>query len=167
VVAGVEAQRNKGVKVTALRYWRVAIPVTLAFRRREPTLTLELPGRDPVPGAHFAWVSNTTPWTYSNSRPLVTNPGCSFDSGLGVFALTDMKVFPTLRLVRQLLGNGPKGEHQQLVRDDDAACLRVTSTAEPIACQSDGDYLGLRQTMTFRAARDVLPVVAPPGKNHV
>ena len=42
VVAAVEAQRDKGVKVNALRYWRVAIPVTLAFRRREPVLTLEL-----------------------------------------------------------------------------------------------------------------------------
>ena len=61
VVAAVEAQRDKGVKVTALRYWRVAIPVTLAFSRREPTLTLELPGRDPVAGVHFAWVSNTSP----------------------------------------------------------------------------------------------------------
>lgn len=164
VVAAVEAQRDKGVKVTALRYWRVAIPVTVAFSRREPTLMLELPDRDPVPGVHFAWVSNTTPWTYSNSRPMVTNPGCSFESGLGVFALTGMKVFPTLRLLRQLFAEGPKGDHRQLVRDDDAPCLRVTSTGGPVASQFDGDYLGLRQTMTFRAVRDALPVLAPPVK---
>ncbi|MCV7099617.1 diacylglycerol/lipid kinase family protein [Mycobacterium palustre] len=166
VVAAVEAQRDKGVKVNALRYWRVAVPVTVAFSRREPRLTLELPGRDPVPGVHFAWVSNTTPWTYSNSRPMVTNPGCSFESGLGVFAVTHMKVFPTLRLVGQLLAKGPKGTHKQLIRDDDAACLRVTSVDGPIASQFDGDYLGLRETMTFRAVRDVLPVAAPPGRNH-
>jgi diacylglycerol kinase family enzyme len=164
VVAAVETQRNKGIKVTALRYWRVAIPVTLAFRRREPTLTLELPGREPVAGVHFAWVSNTSPWTYSNSRPLVTNPGCSFEAGLGVFALTAMKVFPTLRLIRQLLAKGPKGSPEQLIRDDDAPCVTVTSTTGPVASQVDGDYLGLRQTMTFRAVRDALPVVAPPTK---
>jgi diacylglycerol kinase family enzyme len=127
-------------------------------------LTVQLGGREPVTGVHFAWVSNTSPWTYSNSRPLVTNPGCSFESGLGVFALTGMRVFPTLRLVRQLLSKGPKGDPKQLIRDDDAACLRVTATGEPVASQFDGDYLGLRQTMTFRAVRDVLPVVAPPGK---
>jgi len=167
VVAAVEAQRDKGVRVTPLRYWRVAIPVTVAFSRRQPTLTVELPGREPVPGVHFAWVSNTSPWTYSNNRPMVTNPGCSFDSGLGVFALTEMKVFPTLRLVRQLLSKGPKGNHKQLVRDDDASCLRVTATGEPIASQFDGDYLGLRQTMTFRSVPGVLPVVAPPGKNRL
>ncbi len=164
VVAAVEAQRNKGVKVNALRYWRVAIPVTIAFRRREPTLTIQLPDREPVPGVHFAWVSNTSPWTYSNSRPMVTNPGCSFETGLGVFALTGMKVFPTLRLVRQLLANGPKGNHKQLIRDDDAAYATVTTTGAPIASQFDGDYLGLRESMTFRSVPDLLPVVAPPSK---
>src|SRR5262249_35575770 len=167
VVAAVEARRDKGVKVTPLRYWRVAVAITVAFRPPGAKLTLELPGRDPIPGVHFAWVSNTSPWTYSNTRPMVTNPGCSFESGLGVFALTEMKVFPTLRLVRQLLANGPKGEPKQLVRDDDAACLRVTSVGEPVASQFDGGYLGLRQTMTFRAVRDVLPVVAPPAKNRL
>jgi diacylglycerol kinase family enzyme len=165
VVAAVEAQRDKGVKVTPLRYWRVAIPLTIAFSRREPSLTLELPDRDPVSGVHFVWVSNTSPWTYSDNRPLVTNPGCSFESGLGVFALDGMKVFPTLNLVRQILSKGPKPNAKQLVRDDDAACLKVTSTGAPIASQFDGDYLGLRESMTFRAVPNALAVVAPPAKN--
>jgi diacylglycerol kinase family enzyme len=167
VVAGVEAQRDKGVKVTPLRYWRVAIPITVAFSRREPTLTLELPDRDPIPGVHFVWVSNTSPWTYSNDRPMVTNPGCSFESGLGVFALDGMKVVPTLRLLAQICTKGPKPNAKQLIRDDDAAYLTITSTGDPVASQFDGDYLGLRQSMTFRTAPDALPVVAPPAKNPV
>jgi len=165
VVAAVEAQRDKGVKVTALRYWRVAIPRTIAFSRRKPSLTLELPGRDPIPGVHFVWVSNTSPWTYSNNRPLVTNPGCSFESGLGVFALDGMKVVPTLRLVAQICTKGPKPNAKQLVRDDDAACLKATSPGAPVASQFDGEYLGLRESMTFRAVPDALAVVAPPTKN--
>ncbi len=165
VVAGVEAQRDKGVKVNALRYWRVAIPATIAFSRRKPTLTLELPGRDPIPGVHFVWVSNTSPWTYSNSRPMVTNPNCTFESGLGVFALDGMKVFPTLNLLRQIVSKGPKPNAKQLIRDDDAAWLKVTSVGTPTASQFDGDYLGMRESMTFRAVPDILPVVAPPAKN--
>jgi diacylglycerol kinase family enzyme len=164
VVAAVEAQRDKGVKVTPLRYWRVAVPITIAFSRREPSLTLELPGRDPIPGVHFVWVSNTSPWTYSNDRPMVTNPGCSFESGLGVFALDGMKVVPTLRLLRQICFKGPKPNAKQLIRDDDAAYLKVTSPGAPIASQFDGDYLGLREAMTFRAVPDALAVVAPPAK---
>jgi diacylglycerol kinase family enzyme len=167
VVAGVEAQRNKGVKVTPLRYWRVAIPITIGYSRRAPNLTLELPGRDPVEGVNFAWVSNTTPWTYSNSRPMVTNPGCSFESGLGVFAVTEMKTIPTLRLLSQLLAKQPNPQAKQLVRDDDAACVRITSPGVPVASQFDGEYLGLRETMTFRAVRDVLPVAAPPRQKAV
>ena len=164
VVAGVEAKRSKGVKVTPLRYWRVAVPTTIAFSRREPALTLELPGREPVPGVYFAWVSNTTPWTYSDNRPLVTNPRCSFESGLGVFAVTGMKVFPTLRLLSQLLSKRPDPAAKQLIRDDDAACLRLNAADAPVATQFDGEYLGLRESMTFRAVPDVLPVVAPPAK---
>ena len=166
VVAAVEAQRNKGVKVTPLRYWRVAVPATLGYRRRAPEMTLELPGRDPVSGVQFAWVSNTTPWTYSNSRPLVTNPGCSFESGLGVFAVTSMKVFPTLRLLRQILSKRPKPEAKQLVRDDDTPCLRITCSGEPVASQYDGEYLGLRDSMMFRAVPDALAVAAPPQNKH-
>jgi diacylglycerol kinase family enzyme len=162
VVAAVEAQRNKGVKVTPLRYWRVAVPATLRYSRRAPDMTLELPGRDPVSGVQFAWVSNTTPWTYSNSRPMVTNPGCSFESGLGVFAVTSLKVIPTLRLLSQILSKNPQPEAKQLVRDDDTACLRISCGGEPVASQYDGEYLGLRESMTFRAVRDALPVAAPP-----
>ena len=164
VVAAIEAQRNKGVKVTPSRYWRVAVPTAVAFSRREPRLTLHLPDRDPIPGVHFAWVSNTSPWTYSNNRPMQTNPGCTFESGLGVFAITAMKLIPTLKLLRQIMSERPKLEAPQLVRDDDAACVRVTCAGPPIASQFDGDYLGLRQQMTFRAVPNALAVVAPPAK---
>ena len=74
VVAAVEAQREKGRKVTASRYIRIAVREMLAGARREPELTLHLPGRDPVPGVHFAFVSNSSPWTYANTRPIWTNP---------------------------------------------------------------------------------------------
>ena len=43
VVAAVEAQREKGRKVTASRYIRVATREVLASARREPSMTLETP----------------------------------------------------------------------------------------------------------------------------
>jgi len=134
------------------------------FSRREPNLVLERPGHQPVSGVHFVWVSNTNPWTYSDDRPMVTNPGCSFESGLGLFALTSMKLIPTLRLLRQLLAKRPKLEAEQLIRDDDISHVRVSTMAGPSACQYDGEYLGLRETMTFRAVPAALAVVAPPSK---
>jgi diacylglycerol kinase family enzyme len=164
VVAAIEAKRGKGVKVTALRYWQVAVPTAVRFSRREPRLTLQLPDRDPLGGVHFVWVSNTSPWTYSNDMPLVTNPGCTFESGLGVFAVTGMKILPTLGLLRQLMAKRADPRTKHLVRDDDARFVTVTSAGGPIETQFDGDYLGLRQTMTFRAVPDLLPVAAPAAK---
>lgn len=164
VVAAVEKQREKGRKVTPARYIRTAVPAALATTRREPPLTVHLPGRDPISGVHFVFVSNSSPWTYANNRPLWTNPDCSFESGLGVFGLTSMKVIPTLRIVRQMFSKRPKLEAKQLLRDDNASCVRVTCAGAPIASQFDGDYLGEREQMTFRAVPDALAVVAPLQK---
>jgi diacylglycerol kinase family enzyme len=163
VVAAVEAQRDKGRKVTAWRYIRVAIRANLAAARKEPSLTLHLPDREPVTGVHFAFVSNSSPWTYANTRPVWTNPTTTFETGLGVFATTSMKVWGSLRLVRQMLARRPRLEAEHLIRDDDLPWLRVTSDT-PVACQIDGDYLGPRNVMTFTAVPDALGVVAPPAK---
>lgn len=163
VVAAVEAQRAKGRKVTASRYIRVAIREMLASARREPTLTLHLPDREPVPDVHFAFVSNSSPWTYANARPVWTNPDTTFETGLGVFAITSMNIWANLGLVRQMLSRNPTLAARHLVRDDDLAWLQVTSET-PVACQIDGDYIGERETMRFTAVPDALQVVAPSPK---
>lgn len=164
VVAAVEAQREKGRTVTASRYIRVAIREMLSNARRDPELTLHLPGREPITGVHFAFVSNASPWTYANKRPVWTNPNTTFDTGLGVFAVTSMNVWSNLALVRRMLSKKPRIEAKHLVRDDDLAWLKVTSTT-PVACQIDGDYVGLREKMEFTAVPDAVGVVAPLPKS--
>ena len=163
VVAAVEAQREKGRKVTPSRYIRVAVREMLASARKEPTLTLHLPDREPVTGVHFAFVSNSSPWTYANTRPVWTNPATTFETGLGVFAITSMNVWANLQVVRQMLSRKPRFAAKHLIRDDDLPWLRVTSDT-PVACQIDGDFLGPRNVMTFTAVPDALGVVAPPAK---
>lgn len=163
VVAAVEAQRDKGRKVTAGRYIRLAVREMLANARKEPSMTLHLPDREAIPGVHFAFVSNSSPWTYANTRPVWTNPDTTFEKGLGVFAITSMNVWANLRVVRQMLSRKPKLRARHLIRDDDLTWLRVTSDT-PVACQIDGDYLGLRDDLTFRVVPEALAVVAPPAK---
>jgi diacylglycerol kinase family enzyme len=165
VVAAVEAQRDKGRKVTASRYIRVAVREVLASARKEPVLTLHLPERDPVSGVHFAFVSNSSPWTYANTRPVWTNPTTTFETGVGVFATTSMNVWANLGLVRQMLAKKPKLRARHLIRDDDLPWVRVTSTT-PVSCQIDGDYLGLRDDITFRSVPEALAVVAPTVKTR-
>ncbi|MGP4055537.1 diacylglycerol/lipid kinase family protein [Mycobacterium sp. 4D054] len=163
VVAAVEAQRAKGRKVTASRYIRVAIREVLASARKEPSLTLHLPGTEPIPGVHFAFVSNSSPWTYANARPVWTNPDTTFETGLGVFATTSMNVWSNLGLVRQMVSRKPKLAARHLVRDDDLPWLEVTSDT-PVACQIDGDHIGTRDKMRFTSVPDALQAVAPLPK---
>ncbi len=161
VVAAVEAQRAKGRKVTAARYIRIAVREMLGSVRADPRLTLELPDREPVTGVHFAFVSNSSPWTYANSRPIFTNPGTTFEGGLGVFAVTSMNVITNLLVVRRMWSKKADIKGKHLIREDDLDWVRISST-EPIACQVDGDFLGMRSELTFTAVPDALSVVAPP-----
>jgi diacylglycerol kinase family enzyme len=165
VVAAVEAQRAKGRAVTAGRYVRVAIREVLASARKEPALTLHLPDREPVSGVHFAFVSNASPWTYANARPVWTNPSTTFETGLGVFATTSMNVWANLMLARRMLSRKARIEAKHLIREDDLPWLRVTSDT-PVACQIDGDYVGLRDTMTFTSVPDALGVLAPAAQTQ-
>ncbi|AKK26679.1 diacylglycerol kinase family protein [Mycobacterium sp. EPa45] len=162
VVAAVEAQRAKGRKVTAGRYVRVAVREMLASARNEPLLTLEMPGQPPRTGVYFAFISNSSPWTYANTRPVWTNPDTTFETGLGVFAITSMNVWRNLMLVRRMLSKKPVIKAKHLIREDDVAWVRVTAD-EPVASQIDGDFLGLRAEMTFRSVPGALCVLAPPA----
>ena len=163
VVAAVEAQRAKGRKVTAARYIRIAVREMLGSVRDEPLLTVHLPDRDPVSGVHFAFVSNASPWTYANARPVWTNPDTTFETGLGVFAVTTMNVAANLLVVRRMLSKKARIKGKHLIREDNLPWVRITS-AEPIACQVDGDFLGMRDDMTFTAVPQALAVVAPAPK---
>lgn len=167
VVAAVEEQRAKGRKVNAARYIRVSLRAMIISSHGDPRLTVRLPDRDPISGVHFAFVSNSSPWTYANSRPVWTNPTCSFDTGLGVWAITSMKVIPNLRVARQMFAKQPKMAFEHLVSDDDVSTVRITCAdgdEAGIATQIDGDYLGLRSDMTFRNVPGALSVVAPPAR---
>lgn len=161
VVAAVEAQRAKGRKVTAGRYIRIGVREMLSNAREQPRLTVHLPGRNPIRGVHFAFVSNASPWTYANTRPVWTNPGTTFETGLGIFATTSMNVVANLLLLRRMLSKKADVRAKHLIREDDLAQVRITA-AEPVSCQVDGDFLGLRDEMTFTAVPDAVSVVAPP-----
>jgi diacylglycerol kinase family enzyme len=163
VVAAVEAHRAKkrnGKGVSAGRYIRVAVPAVLRSARRAPHLTLHLRDQEPVENVHFVFVSNSSPWTYANKRPIWTNPDCTFEGGLGVFATTSMSVWRNLGLVRQMISKRPKISAKHVIRDDDVKWVRVTADT-PVATQIDGDFLGERESMTFVSVPDALSVVAP------
>ena len=64
VCEAIDLSRAEGKKVTTARYVWHAVARFFASKRAEPTLTLEMPGSEPVSGVHYAFVSNSSPWTY-------------------------------------------------------------------------------------------------------
>ncbi|WP_070378031.1 diacylglycerol/lipid kinase family protein [Rhodococcus sp. WMMA185] len=161
VCEAVDARRRDGRPATPARYVRTAVRTFFRWKNAEPTLTVEVPDREPVEGVHYAFVSNASPWTYLNARQIHTNPEITYDTGLGVFAMKSTAIFTTLRVARQLLTPGALPSSKKLVRVNDVPSVRITAS-EPIGLQMDGDYIGLHETVEFVSVPDALDVVAPP-----
>lgn len=160
VVEAMETARKAGHLATPGRYVRTTVRTFLRDARTPAHLTVTVPGSEPVEGVHYAFVSNTSPWTYLNERAIETNPGTTFEGGLGLFAMRSMGTITSLRLTRQLLSPHLQPKNKHLLRRDDVPSVRIQS-AEPIGFQIDGDYLGTRSDLTFTAVPDMLAVVAP------
>lgn len=156
----IDAQRKLGKIPSPLRYVRKAFEAFFSEDREKPTLTVERPGHAPEGDLHFAFVSNTSPWTYFGPLAVRTNGRTRFDSGLGVFALRTMNLLPFLATAGLMLvtRNGPST--REILRDDDVSSVRLTST-KPLPFQLDGDYIDTRSNIEFFAVQNTLTVVAP------
>lgn len=158
VIASMERARGRGRDATPARYVVTSVRRWGRSRLHPPDLTVEIPGQEPVTGVGLALVSNTDPWTYLGSRPVRTNPGCSFNGGLGVFALRSLGLPTVLRIVGQVLRKRGDPGVGSVARHDDVPSLRITSP-EPVNLQVDGDHLGRRSDVEFAAVPRALRVV--------
>lgn len=160
VVQRVEQHRSTGKAISNALHVRAALATYRDIDRRNGTLTVAIPGREPLEGCHLAFVSNVDPWTYLGRRPVHTNPGTSPDGGLGVFAATSMGPATVTRVVTQLLRGTERGPHSKAIfRHDDVPTVTVTSTVNPIGVQMDGDYVGEWSTVVFRSVPRALRVI--------
>lgn len=164
VVADVEQHRLTHPAASPWLYARAAfqnyLRATSPFRRSErPVLEIVLPGEEPANGFQFAFVSNTDPWTYLGPRAVRLNPGCAFDSGLGLFALRDLGPITVARHIAQALRERGQTRGGNLLRRDNVESVRVMC-ARPVRLQVDGDYLGRRREATFTSVPNALRVIA-------
>jgi diacylglycerol kinase family enzyme len=156
VVADVE--RRRGKKASPALYARVAVARYLRPSHGKPNLTVALAGEEAVSGLRLVFVSNTDPWTYLGDRPIHLNRGCDLDSGLGVFALSSLRLPTVLRHLRQAISQKGETRGGKLLRRDDVDLVKVTSE-EPVRLQCDGDLIGERTSVEFSAVRRALTVV--------
>ncbi len=160
VCEAIDRSRAAGHAATPARYLRTTVRQFFRAKRREPAITVCVPDYPPVPEVHYAFVTNTSPWTYLDHRPVRTNPGTTFERGLGVFAMRTMGVAPTLSVARQLLAENGNPKGRNLFRLDDAPTVRIEAATE-VGLQIDGDFIGRRNVVDFTSVPEALEVVAP------
>ena len=106
VVAAVEERRAEGKPISNMLHVRKAVSQFFRSERRKPRLTIAVDDEPSKSGVHLVFVSNVDPWTFLHARPVRTNPGTSSDGGLGLFALTSLRLPVVLRVAGQLLRQG-------------------------------------------------------------
>jgi diacylglycerol kinase family enzyme len=158
VVRRVEHKRADGRRATPALFVRQGVQhFFLHVRRREPAITLDVAGCDPERIA-LALVCNTDPWTYLGPRPVRPLPEASFDLGLDLFGLRTLGTVTTLRHLRQILSKRPRPRGRAVLTLHDVEAFRLVAD-RPLALQVDGDDLGDRGEVRFRAVPRALDVV--------
>ncbi|MEH0843865.1 diacylglycerol kinase family protein [Micromonospora sp. CPCC 205711] len=159
VIHRVEQARKKGRVSTPALYVRSTLSqYFLASDRRHPTITLERPGETAEAELATVIIQNTAPWTYLGEREINPNPEASFDLGLDVMALRQLRVASTTRTVTQSLSRHPDPRGRQVLRLHDVAEFTLVA-GRPQAFQLDGDYLGERQKVRFTSVPEALRVI--------
>ncbi|MEU7002124.1 diacylglycerol kinase family protein [Nonomuraea sp. NPDC046570] len=159
VIRAVEGLRGTGRKATPARYVNTALRHYLMTDKRHPAITITGPGLPTAEKVYMAIISNTSPWTYVGSKPVTPTPWASFETGLDLLGLQRMGLPSMLPLISQILTERdslPSGRHLVQLHDE----AEFTLNAErPVAFQLDGDYLGERESVTFRSTPNALQVL--------
>jgi len=162
VVRAVQGLRAHGNPVTTAFYVRIALrQFYRQTDRRHPALTVELNHEASDNPVFVAIVSNTAPWTYLGSRELHASPQAGFDTGLDLFALRKMSTFSTFSAIIQMLAGGDDRmlRGRNVLAYHDRACIDLHAS-RPVAFQIDGEYVGERESVTFRSVPRALRVIA-------
>lgn len=159
VVHAMEDKRHAGKAATPGRYLWTTVSCFIRGSSSQPPFRVQYDGHEPIGGVRFAFVSNTTPWTFLGNHEIRTNPGTDVSARLGLFAATSTGVLRNVGLATRLLTQrNPKAPH--LIRDDDVEWVQFDAD-EPIDVQMDGDYVGAFTSIHFAHRESVLGVVAP------
>ena len=160
VIHAVEEQRAQGRPASNGLYMRTALREFRRADRRHPNLTVHAADGTRIGPVGLALVANTTPWTYVGRHPVSATPHASFDTGLDAFLLRRLRTIPTLNTLRQMIMRPERpviGKYAFALHDQTEITVQAQ---EAVALQVDGDYVGDRESVTFRCVPDAIRVIA-------
>jgi diacylglycerol kinase family enzyme len=160
VIHAVEEQRAQGRPASNGLYMRTALREFRRADRRHPNLTVHAADGTRIGPVGLALIANTTPWTYVGRHPVSATPHASFDTGLDAFLLRRLRTIPTLNTLRQMIMRPERpviGKYAFALHDQAEITVQAQ---EAVALQVDGDYVGDRESVTFRCVPDAIRVIA-------
>ncbi|WP_018118051.1 diacylglycerol/lipid kinase family protein [Corynebacterium mastitidis] len=169
VIERVEQVRSRGFAATPLRYLVVSTEAWLRSQIKPPSIevraTSAAGGDLHLSRMPLLFASNTNPWTFLGPLPVVTNPGNSFDQGLGLFGLTDIRGLGGVASMLHLIGVGHQRRFEgwikrRTVRFDDATAVEMVCPT-PEHFQVDGEYEGDYTRVRLGSVPAALEVFAP------
>ena len=160
VIHAVEERRAQGRPASNGLYMRTALREFRRADRRHPNLTVHAADGTRIALVGLALIANTTPWTYVGRHPVSATPHASFDTGLDAFLLRRLRTIPTLNTLRQMIMRPERpviGKYAFALHDQAEITVQAQ---EAVALQVDGDYVGDRESVTFRCVPDAIRVIA-------
>jgi diacylglycerol kinase family enzyme len=153
--------RGRGQRSSELLFARAGLREFLATDRRHPRLHVQLP-EETIDGLHYIVIANTDPWTFVGSRALHPTPQASFDTGLDLFARTRMGTVGVLWTIAHIARKSPRAARLGTVVRHDLDEFTIAAD-DPIPLQVDGELIGTRTSVRFRARTHALNVLVSPG----
>lgn len=169
VIERMERARSKGFAASPLLYLQVSARAWMKAQMTPPEITVEALDqeggelkRENVP---MLFASNTNPWTFLGPLPVVTNPGNSFDMGLGLFGVTSVRGAGGVAAMMHLIGVGHGKRYEKLVAKrtiefDNAEHVTLTCKTRQ-RFQVDGEFEGEHIRVHLESLADALEVFAP------
>ena len=145
--------------------WSVTREWSVGAGREGANVTVTLPDGHQVGPVAITMIANTDPYTYLGPRPMRVHPQASFELGLDLVTINDVR---TARFLTVVAGAFRDGSHLQspVVGYHHDLSRFILSAAGPLPLMVDGDYAGEHRSVEFTAVRDALRVLADPPPEH-
>jgi len=159
VVRIVEGLRASGRRASGALYVRSAMRhYTTGGDRPRHAIEVQTADGRTLPKVRLAIVTNTSPWTYLGGLALTPTPLASFDCGLDLFGMTALDMVPLFRSVLRLLARSDRIADPRWTVSLHDLTEFAARAPHPLDFQLDGEYLGRRTEVRFRAVPGALQV---------
>ena len=160
IIAAMDAKRVSGKSATPARYLSVTLRELLTkTNRKDPALTILRDHYEPIEHVFLAIIQNTSPWTYFGPLPLNPCPAASFDTGLDVFAVRNLRLHTAAFAARRLLMSSKAGSTKSAIRVLHDQTTFTIVTNRPMDVQLDGEGVGSLSKLEFSSYQQAIRVV--------